>query len=255
VVVLDTSSSDRIAPVDPDEPVVIDHHEPGDLVERARAAVVDPEAGATAELVVLWAASTGRLLPPRAALPLAVGLLADTGGLEHATARTVRVAARLLGSLGHRTGDLPRLFEVTGDGSGGEHNAVRLGTLRATGYRAGETVVAFTTIGGYEAAAATALRSVGIDLVVVCSEREDGLTVVARATEAFGAETSLGAELLPALADRFGGEGGGHAGAGAATLEDATVVGVVDETLSILERERGLTFSPIEHTPDRSTDD
>lgn len=51
VVVLDAASFERIAPVTPEAPILIDHHEPHNLSEIASAALVDPDADATSFLV------------------------------------------------------------------------------------------------------------------------------------------------------------------------------------------------------------
>ena len=51
IVVLDAPSVERIAPVDPTSPILVDHHEPDNLASRAVASLVDTDAGATAELI------------------------------------------------------------------------------------------------------------------------------------------------------------------------------------------------------------
>ncbi|PHQ43986.1 hypothetical protein Z052_01225 [Halorubrum sp. C191] len=243
IVVLDAPSAERIAPVDPSSPILVDHHEPDNLASRAAASLVDTDAGATAELIVQLADTADWELSPEAALPLLVGLLDDTGFLMGAPPRSVTVAVDLVGAIDDRSADLPQLLDRSR--ASGEQSARALGTLRATGYRAGDLFVAVTHVGGYETAAAHALRDAGIDLVVVCSEQADGLRVTARASEAFVERRSLGGDILPTLAEEFGGDGGGHASAGVAELSKASFDEVEAFLIARLESELGLTFTTV----------
>ena len=243
VVVLDAPSAERIAPVDPSSPILVDHHEPDNLASRAAASLVDTDAGATAELIVQLADAADWEVSPEAALPLLVGLLDDTGFLMGASPRSVTVAVDLVGVISDRSADLPQLLDRSR--ASGEQSARALGTLRATGYRAGDLFVAVTNVGGYETAATHALRDAGIDLAVVCSEQADGLRVTARASEAFVERRSLGGDILPGLAEEFGGDGGGHAGAGVAELHEVSVDEIEAFLIAHLESELGLTFAMV----------
>lgn len=243
VVVLDAPSSDRIAPLEPAAPVLVDHHEPGDLLARAPAALVDTDAGATAELVARLASDAGWEMPPDAALALLVGVLDDTGFLRTASPAAVEVAAGLFGSLGDRARSLPDLLDS--DPAAGERNARMLGVLRARGYRAGDYSFAVSQVGGHESAAASALRNAGVDLAAVCSEQSTGLRVTMRASDSFADRLSIGETLLPALAEEFGGDGGGHAAAGTGHLAEADLPAVERFLLTHLESALGVSFAEI----------
>jgi nanoRNase/pAp phosphatase (c-di-AMP/oligoRNAs hydrolase) len=243
VVVLDAPSTEQIAPTDPTSPILVDHHEPGNLASRATASLIDTEAGATAELIARLADTADWEVTPEAALALLVGLLDDTGFLKEATSETVTTAVNLVGALGNRRTDLPPLLDRSP--APGEQSAQALGTLRATGYRSGNLFVAVTHVGGHETAAAHALRDAGVDLAVVCSEQTQGLRVTARASEDFTKRRSLGGDILPALADEFGGDGGGHAGAGAAKLHESSRDQIEAFLISHLESELGITFATV----------
>lgn len=243
IVVLDAPSVERIAPVDPTSPILVDHHELDNLASRAAASLVDTDAGATAELIVRLADAADWKVSPEAALPLLVGLLDDTRFLMGASPRSVTAAVELVGAISDRSADLPQLLDRSR--ASGEQSARALGTLRATGYRAGDLFVAVTHVGGYETAAAHALRDAGIDLAVVCSEQADGLRVTTRASETFVERRSLGDDILPALADEFDGDGGGHAGAGVAELHEVSIDEVEAFLISHLESELGLTFATV----------
>lgn len=243
VVVLDAPSSERIAPLDPPSPVLVDHHEPGDLAERAAAKRVDTRAVATAELVADIAVEAGWELTDDAALPLVVGLLDDSGFLSTASPRTTSVLGSLFGALDGREALLADLLHA--DPAPGATNARALGVLRSRGYRAGGLTLGFTRVGGHEAAAADALRSNGVDLAVVCSDQGATTRVTARATDAFAAEVSLGRTLLPALAAEFGGDGGGHDAAGTAHVDADRTPAVESFVLDYVESELGMTFGEV----------
>lgn len=244
VVVVDSPSTDRIAPITPDDPILIDHHVPGDLASQASDRLVDTEAGSTAELIAGLCDEDDRLeVNPDAALALLVGILDDTSCFQEGSSETVEAAGRLFVELGDRAGELPALIEDSTDKS--KANARRLGVLRASGYRAGDIVVAVTHVGGDEGAAANELRDTGVDLSIVCSEQNGTLRVVGRASDQFVERVSLGADLLPSLAEEFGGNGGGHPGAGTAKLEGAEQAEVEPFVLDYLEKELGVTFAPV----------
>jgi nanoRNase/pAp phosphatase (c-di-AMP/oligoRNAs hydrolase) len=105
--------------------------------------------------------------------------------------------------------------------------------------------VAFSEVGAHEGTAAAQLRATGVDLALVCSTQGDQIRVTARASEQMAEQLSLGATLLPALAEEFGGDGGGHAAAGSATIAAADTNSIEHAVLTILRAELGLTFSAV----------
>lgn len=242
-VVLDAPSMDRISPVEPDLVLLIDHHEPSDLVTTAEASLVDTGAGATAELVTRVATSAGWEIPADAALPLLVGLLDDTDRLVSAGPSTALTARTLFDAAGERVEMVPELLNRSIGRD--ERIAAATGIIRTSGYRAGDLVVAFSSVGAYEGTIAEKIRDSGVDLAVVCSDQDDELRVTARASDRVAEKVSLGATLLPALVDEFGGEGGGHATAGTATIATADVDLAINETLVILSSELGVQFGKI----------
>jgi nanoRNase/pAp phosphatase (c-di-AMP/oligoRNAs hydrolase) len=242
-VVLDAPSTERISPIDPDSVLLIDHHEPDDLVSRADTSLVDTEAGATTELVARMALSAGWEIPPDAALPLLVGLIDDTECLRDSGPQTVMIAARLFEAVDDRATVLPELLaESVGRD---ERIASATSVLRSHGYRAGDLFVAFSEVGAHEGTAAERLRSAGVDLAIVCSGQNGEIRVTARGSDQLADRISLGDALLPALAAEFGGDGGGHAGAGTATLPTDDVDTVFETVREIVASELGLTFSAV----------
>jgi len=99
-VVVDAPSTDRIAPMEPEEPLLIDHHEPADLAEAAAAALVDTDADATSILVARLATEADWSLTAAAALPLLTGIFDDTDRLKTAGQETFYLTGSLLETLG-----------------------------------------------------------------------------------------------------------------------------------------------------------
>mgnify|MGYP002762697031 CR=1 FL=1 len=242
-VVLDAPSMDRISPAEPDSVLLIDHHEPADLAPISEASIVDTGAGATAELVVRLATSAGWEITPEVALPLLVGLLDDTEFLAGASPSTALTVRTLFDAAGEKVGMLPELLNRSIGRD--ERIAAATGVMRTSGYRAGDLVVAFSTVGAYEGTVAEEIRGAGVDLAVVCSTQDGELRVTARASDQVAEQVSLGATLLPALVNEFGGEGGGHATAGTATVVGADADAVRNKTLAVLSSELGVQFGKI----------
>jgi len=248
VVVLDAPSTERIAPVDPtgQQLVLVDHHTRGDLDEMATASLIDEDARSTAELVYRVATAADWPLTSAAAYPLVVGILDDTGFLQSAAPDQIRYVCELLPLMDGREADLARLFDP--NPQPGERMARLKATARARFYRAGPVVLGISHVGGFETAAAHALREAGVDCALVWSEQSDHVRVVGRCTAAFADTASLGDELLPALGTAHDGSGGGHHTAGVARLDDEAVRGA-DRTEAIkraVEERTGSQFHPLD---------
>lgn len=241
IVVLDAPSTDRISPIAPQDPIVIDHHERDDLSDIAAATLINTDADATAALVARVADRANWELPPQAALALLVGIFGDTENLTKAQPETVRLAGDLFSCLDHHAVDFPDLVDRSP--APGRQNARTLGVLRAPGYRSSDWFLAFSRVGGYESAAADALRQDGVDLALVFSEQSDGYRVTGRASDSFTEELSIGGTLFPTLIDRFDGSGGGHENAGTATLHTDDRYAIERFALEQVEQQLDTTFT------------
>lgn len=246
VVVLDSPSLDRIAPVDPTEVAaelyLVDHHTRSDLEPAATATVVDTGAESTAEIVYrIIEAADWELSAPGAAA-LAAGLLSDTGSLATAGATQVEYLTDLLGHVRGAEQHLASLFPVPE--SAGERMARFKGVLRADGYKAGDTVVAVTRVGGDESAAARALLDVEADCAFAVSDQGDHVRVVGRCTDAFAERLSLGDGLFPSLAEQEG-LGGGHDDAGTVRISGHSVAEAEAEVIAMVEQHLGVTFGEV----------
>lgn len=247
VFVVDAPGSDRVAPVPVLEAaadgtlVVVDHHEPEDLLDVAAAALVEPDAPATATLVAALADEAGWELTPDAAFALVAGLLDDTGNLVGAGATGYRWAATLLSAADERLEELPTVLDRTPDF--GERMARAKAIVRARGYRTDRTLVFVTSVGGHQTAAAHTLRNGGADVAVVLSDRDDRTWVTGRSSRRL--DLDLPADVLGPLAEAFGGESGGHAGAGVAKLDTRDRDAVRERALELLSTALGGSLSAL----------
>ncbi|WP_435362013.1 DHH family phosphoesterase [Haloarchaeobius sp. DFWS5] len=214
-VVVDSAAASRVGPIDLDRAgrlVVVDHHPPDDLARRADAAFVDPEAGATAELVYQLARAAGWDLSSDGAFFLLAGIMSDTQRLALADAETLDAVVALLSIAGERAYDLPALLGP--NWREGERLACLRAMQRVELFGADDLVVAVSHVGSFASTAAAALVDGGADLAVVLSERDGTTRVAVRSSGTVHVDV-----ILDPLLAVFEGSGGGHADAGAATVE------------------------------------
>ncbi|MCT9098437.1 bifunctional oligoribonuclease/PAP phosphatase NrnA [Haloarchaeobius sp. HME9146] len=213
-IVVDAAESRRVEPIDLDRAgtlIVIDHHEPGDLLDRADAALVVPEAGATAELVYKLAGEAGWDVSETAAYYLLAGIMGDTKRLAFAEPATFDVVVDLLPLAGDRAHELPAVLGPTW--REGERVACLRAMQRLDLFRSDDLVAAVTHVGSYASTAASAIVDAGADLAVVLSGRDFGTRVAVRTNGSVHVDT-----VLDPLLAVFDGSGGGHDDAGVANL-------------------------------------
>lgn len=242
VVVVDAPSSDRVAPYDPiaaDTPfVLVDHHERDDLSEAATTACVDTDAPATALLVARALSAGDWTLTETAAMALAAGILDDAGPLRALAGDGYEVTTALLEAAGSKRTALVDL--VSASPAWSERMATAKALVRARGYKAGETIVLTTRVGGEERAGLHALLGGNADVALVVSPRGDRTRLYGRVGGAL--ELSLPGDVLEPLVDAFGGESGGHAGAAGAKLDTDDPDAVEREALARIEDALGTQF-------------
>ncbi|QLH83772.1 DHH family phosphoesterase [Halosimplex pelagicum] len=243
-VVVDAPSQERIAPSDPVAAAppcaVIDHHDPDDLQTAADLTHIDSSAPATAVLVSQVLEGGGFDVSETAAMALAAGLLDDTGFRAIIGEDTYEPAAKLLEQAGDARSVLPSLWET--DVPWSERMATAKALVRANGYKAGQTILLTTTVGGEETAAAHALLAGNADIAITVSPRSDQTRVVARTSDSTDIDLALPEAVLEPLAREFGGDGGGHSGAGVAKLETTDTEAVENRTVLLIGNALGVQF-------------
>jgi nanoRNase/pAp phosphatase (c-di-AMP/oligoRNAs hydrolase) len=117
--------------------------------------------------------------------------------------------------------------------------------VRAIGYKAGRTILLISHVGGEETAAAHALLDGNADITVIVSDRGDHTRVIARTASGMTDGIELPRDLLTPLAAEFGGEGGGHAAAGAVKLDATDTVAIENQVLENVEAALGMQFAEV----------
>lgn len=214
VVVCDTSNEVMLSNVAEclreAEVIVVDHHEPGNLLQRAVIALVDPKEPAATTIAVELAQLAGVDIGAKLATLALGGILYDTRRFVIATPRTLRSAAWLLESGGRYEVALPYPEEML-DYS--ERVARLKAAQRALFIDICGFIAAATEVTAYEASTARALVMLGADVAIVLGGKEE-LRVSARASDRILKAGLDIAAVARKVASIFGGEGGGHKGAG-----------------------------------------
>lgn len=242
-VVVDAPTSQRIAPVEPTPKtplVVVDHHERGDIADRATVSHSKTDVPATAQLVAEILQGGPWTIPEHGATALAAGILDDTGFRATIMPDVQDDLLSLLEIAGEDSRRLSTLWETVPAWS--ERMATAKALVRSRGYKAGETILLVSQVGGEEAVAARALLAGNADIALVFSDRGDQIRVTGRTIEGAGLSLSLPEHVLQPLADEFGGHGGGHATAGTAKLDTDDVEPVEEHALQCVEDALGMQF-------------
>ncbi|MFP3219453.1 MAG: DHH family phosphoesterase [Acidilobus sp.] len=194
--------------------IVIDHHEPGSLHRLASALVADKESPSCVELLVPLL-SKGSIRPSEATFALAA-LLEETSFLERARLSTFKSIVTLI-EMGGDYGLAVKLIRGNGAEEPIDRRVAKLKGLSRSQVSItcnGKLVVAVSSVGSFEADVARTLVSVGADVALVVNESRVSIRLSRRSLEA-GLSAS---GLASYIAERLGGEGGGHEGAAVARL-------------------------------------
>ena len=214
IFVLDTGVPEQLLPmkIPKDKEVyVIDHHENVKITGIKN--YISPRRKATCELILKVLKDNNVRINKKIANLLLAGIVSDTNHFKFADKVTFKLVVELL----NYKADLGLVYDLV-------HNppdfSERFSKLRACKnleiYRSGEYLIVFSEIDNYEAAVARGLLTLGANVSVVFTEREDELRVSARADMRTIREKNLnlGQEIFSKLANIAGGNGGGHNAAG-----------------------------------------
>lgn len=214
MIIVDTASSSQLPGVDlTKEYCRVDHHAQGDL----KPCLVDPEASSTSEIVSLLARELGVELDERMARALMLGIYVDSKGFKLSRPQTFSAMEYL--SEFAKLSDALKMLPSEKEEDLGTRIAKLKACERLTYRKVKDYIIAVTRVGANEGAVLrTLIQCIGADAAFVVREGKEELRVYARASPRL---TKLGinlAEFLSALAEEFGGRGGGHPGAAGAVL-------------------------------------
>lgn len=196
--------------------IAVDHHEGGSVHSIADEAYVDPGASSSVEVAVSFLEELG-LSPeePRAATLAMAGLVSDSRRFLIAGPHTFAVAHRLLEWGADYRVALDIAHMARQPGSSAEELGERIAKLRALSRlrlarACTEVLIAVTHVGSYESVVARTLVEVGADVAVVVTERRDYYRVSVRVSRRALEWGVKAYQIAGFIAEKFGGEGGGH---------------------------------------------
>lgn len=213
VVAVDTSSPDQygeLSPAIPTGSVVIDHHAPTGKWENVRFFCDDSKVSCC-ELIKSILEKAGVEIDEDTALALLGGMLTDSGHFQYANADLLRAFADLLedNSIG-----MDEAMSLTRAGMTMSERIAVMKTIERSKFdRVGDMIVATAIGSSFEASACRSLMGCGADVAFVCSQRDEGFRLSARATQEIVRRGIHLGEILGDLSSETDTDGGGHGGA------------------------------------------
>lgn len=199
-ILADVASLSQVPPLDK-RIIRVDHHYlgddiPGILIDRPSCT----------EIALELAKEAGVEITPDIAKLAILGIYTDTGKLKRADAKTLQILSYLL----EKTGGT--LYDVIGgseENVGERHRIIALlkGMQRLEIYESSIGIICISHVGAYEADLASLLISVGCDIALVASLKDDGVHIIMRSNKFDVASLA-----------RSVGTGGGHRGAAVAVI-------------------------------------
>lgn len=234
VILVDTASASQLGAYADrlENPIVLDHHAPSPMWEKAKYYYCDETKSSCTEIIyeviriahhlgfIDFSFDSGGSVNiedlERVGLALLVGIASDSANFRYATPFTFLTFANLLRQTGHQMDELLEILE----GEGTEDPSRRVAHLKAAQRikftRVGEEgmLIVTSTVSSFEASAAKALLALGGDVVLVAAQRGDEVRLSARARRAVIEKYDLHmGRLMHEVASTFKCGGGGHDGA------------------------------------------
>jgi len=191
--------------------IVIDHHAAHPRTKDiATLCIADELSSSTCEIVYSLYKEASFELTRNEALALFLGIAYDTKHFILASSKTFKIVADLI-DMGVVAEEALSLLYMQMDVS--ERIARLKAAKRMNLMRLGEWLIGFSNISAYQASAARALLSLGVDVGIVGGEKEGKLRISMRSSKQFNQETGihLGRDIAKPLGEQVNGMGGGHA--------------------------------------------
>ncbi|MBI5355788.1 MAG: hypothetical protein HZB68_05025 [Candidatus Aenigmarchaeota archaeon] len=149
---------------------------------------------------------------PLPSLKWPTGILAETAYFRYGNKKTFELFAKLLESVDYA--------KVQSTISSPIDQSERIARLKAAGrariYKAGDSLVAVSEVGSFEASACRGLMSLGADIAIASCIKENEIRISSRGSNEIGKRIDLAKDVFSKIGDIVGGSGGGHPLAGSA---------------------------------------
>jgi nanoRNase/pAp phosphatase (c-di-AMP/oligoRNAs hydrolase) len=193
---------------------LIDHHKPGDLSNMSTRYVINERATSNVQMIVLALEALGFKISDEKLATLALtGIIYDSRKFQIVDTYMLDAVKKLILWGGSYNTALEMLSAPREDLS------LRMAKLKAAqrirlGRACKEILIAVTSIGSFESKVAKSLIDLGADVAIVVGHHENEVRISIRVSKSAlnrGVKASLLAEYL---AEKLGGQGGGHEAAG-----------------------------------------
>lgn len=247
IVTIDAASPEQLAPIQLDytKLIVIDHHQPGALAERAAAAYVDPESRSCAQLVYKVVKELDAQVTPQMAEWLIAGIVGDTAYLRFADIEIFELLIELLKKSGRKYHEVLDMLGAEKDIS--ERIAILKSTQRMRSYQIGDVLVVFSTVGSFEASTARSFLKLGADIAIVAVPRDGALRISGRMDWKLRPRLNLATDIFKPCEALIGGSAGGHdAAASANGTKPENIKKIFEQMLRLLEKKLGAKAKALE---------
>lgn len=216
--------------------LIIDHHQASRDFTHA-VQVIDPTAHSACLLVLNQLQNGGFVIPKKAWLALAAGLVSDSADLSVADAQTLNALSVCLSKTGLDVSQVRDLYSVPLDFS---EKIARLKSLhRLRLFKANGFLVGVSSADFFESQIAMALLWLGADVALVAGvdKKTKDCHLSARATTVFLRKTKLhlARDVCIPLAQQLTGHGNGHAGAAFFSGPNASPESALEESLVLVQ--------------------
>ena len=213
IIVVDCASPSQIGFKLPDVPLcIVDHHSAASDNWPEGALELKGDYSSTAEMIWDWFQSEGLDLDPDQGTLLLAAIISDTGRFKHSRSGCHRRVDEICKASGIDIVDVIEKVESE-DLNHSQRISIHKAVSRSTVHEVGEFMVSITRAGTNEGVVAHALLAAGAHASFVYKRNNSDLRLSSRASRnATNQGIHLGL-LMKKIADRLGGEGGGHAGA------------------------------------------
>ncbi|MBI4017362.1 MAG: DHH family phosphoesterase [Candidatus Aenigmarchaeota archaeon] len=240
IVTIDAASPEQLMPITLDyaKLIVIDHHQPGALAERAHAAFVDSTSRSCTQLVYKILKELEVKPTPEMATLLIAGIVGDTAYLRFADIEIFQLLIELLQISGKKYHEILDTLGTETELS--ERIAILKSTQRLRAYAIGDTLIAFSTVGSFEAAVARSFLKLGADIAIVAVPRDGAVRISGRMNWKLRERINLATDVFRPCEALIGGSAGGHdAAASANGTKPENIKATFAQMLKLLEKKLG----------------
>lgn len=216
LIILDTPSTEQLEPIDIQNKdfILIDHHQPSNLKNKALFSYADPNIKSTSRLVCNLINEMSIKMTPRMAELAILGIAGDTGILKFADKKDFKLISDLLEKTGKEFYQIISIGQKEMDIS--ERIARLKSAKRVEIFKIGDYIVGLSKVGSFEASAARSLLGLGADIAIVFVRGKNKLRISGRCKYGITKKMHLTNDIFSKIKKLVGGSVGGHDAAASA---------------------------------------